>query len=192
MDADREIPLQSQRFTSWHNVFLFAGWPAFGYDAAPGKVIFALAMAVGTRRMENQEMAVRCRRSSPVGFSMAEALPERPAMVRPPLAIRSPPLKVGEVRGVMSRKGQSLLPPSPCHCEGEARGNPTKSLRGRSPWQSDEVAASAKPVAISCLKTESSLRGPISRAEAVSSPLMADDSGEGDCPALVIGILGLI
>src|SRR4030042_4206221 len=85
MDANRKIPFQSQRFTSWPNGFLFTGWPASGYDAASGKVVFALAMAVDTRRMENQKMAVRCRRPSPVGFSMAAALSECPGMVRPPL-----------------------------------------------------------------------------------------------------------
>src|SRR4030042_5037691 len=84
MDANRKIPFQSQRFTSWHNGFLFTGWPAFGYDAASGKVILALAMAVDTGRMENQKMAVRCRRSSPVGFPVVETLSECPRLVRPP------------------------------------------------------------------------------------------------------------
>src|SRR4030043_1034467 len=102
MDANRKIPFQSQRVTSRHNVFLFTGWPASGHDAASGKVILALAMAMDTRRMENQEMAVRCRGSSPVGFPMAEALSECPGMVRPPLAVRSPPLKVRGARGGMS------------------------------------------------------------------------------------------
>ena len=118
MDTDRKIPFQSQRFTSWHNGFLFTGWPAFGYDAASGKVVFALAMAVGTRRMENQKMAVRCRRSSPVGFSMAATLSECPGMVRPPLAVRSPPLMIPIVIASPSVEGRGNLsafpPPKAC------------------------------------------------------------------------------
>jgi hypothetical protein len=38
-------------------------------------------------------MAVRCRRPSPVGFSMAETLSERPCLVRPLDVVPTPPLK---------------------------------------------------------------------------------------------------
>ena len=111
MDANRKIPLYSQRFTSWHNGFLFTGWQAFGDDAASGKVILALAMAVDTRRMENQKMAVRCRRSSPVGFAMAETLSECPGLVRPTGVVRSAPLKIRGARGVMNRQGATRALP---------------------------------------------------------------------------------